>query len=151
MHNSRTRGALRNGPGLQPDAPPIVKSGSERTPGLPITWVLPLKSTCILCLIIIKHQTLHPARDKQTHTCGVWSRICHLKDYNRRAPGWLSQLSLWLWLRLWSHGSWVWALRRALCWQPGACFGFCVSPSLCPSPAHALSLSVSKTNKNINK
>ena len=25
--------------------------------------------------------------------------------------------------------------------QPGACFGFCVSLSLCPSPAHALSLS----------
>ena len=25
--------------------------------------------------------------------------------------------------------------------QPGACFGFCVSLSLCPSPAHTLSLS----------
>ena len=28
--------------------------------------------------------------------------------------------------------------------EPGACFGFCVSLSLCPFPAHALSLSVSK-------
>ena len=30
--------------------------------------------------------------------------------------------------------------------EPGACFGFCVSPSLCPSPAHTLSLS--KINKH---
>ena len=28
--------------------------------------------------------------------------------------------------------------------EPGACIGFCVSPCLCPSPAHALSLSVSQ-------
>ena len=28
--------------------------------------------------------------------------------------------------------------------EPGACFGFCVSPSLYPSPAHALCLSVSQ-------
>ena len=27
---------------------------------------------------------------------------------------------------------------------PGACLGFCVSPSLCPSPAHTLSLSQNK-------
>ena len=31
--------------------------------------------------------------------------------------------------------------------EPGACFWFCVSLSLCPSPIHALSLSVSKINK----
>ena len=31
--------------------------------------------------------------------------------------------------------------------EPGTCFGFCVSLSLCPSPVHALSLSVSKINK----
>ena len=30
--------------------------------------------------------------------------------------------------------------------EPGTCFRFCVSLSLCPSPAHALSLSVSKIN-----
>ena len=30
--------------------------------------------------------------------------------------------------------------------EPGACFGFSVSPSLCPSPAHTLSLS--KINKH---
>ena len=38
---------------------------------------------------------------------------------------------------------------------PGACFGFCVSLSLCSSPAHTLSLSLknkdSKTNNNKNK
>ena len=32
--------------------------------------------------------------------------------------------------------------------EPGACFGFCVSLSLCFSPAHALSLSLSKINKH---
>ena len=32
--------------------------------------------------------------------------------------------------------------------EPGARFGFCVSLSLCPSPVHALSLSVSKINKH---
>ena len=33
------------------------------------------------------------------------------------APGWLSQLGVRLQLRSWSHGPWVWAPRRALCWQ----------------------------------
>ena len=33
--------------------------------------------------------------------------------------------------------------------EPEACFGFCVSLSLCPSPAHALSLS--KVNTNIKR
>ena len=28
------------------------------------------------------------------------------------APGWLSQLSIWLWLRSWSHCSWVWVPHR---------------------------------------
>ena len=32
-------------------------------------------------------------------------------------PGWLSQLSVWLQLRLWSHGSWVPTPHGALCWQ----------------------------------
>ena len=32
------------------------------------------------------------------------------------------------------------ALGSVLTAEPGACFGFCVSLSFCPSPAHALSL-----------
>ena len=31
--------------------------------------------------------------------------------------------------------------------EPGACFRFCVSLSLCPSPVHALSLSVPKIDR----
>ena len=33
------------------------------------------------------------------------------------APEWLSRLNVWLWLRSWSHGSWVPAPCQALCWQ----------------------------------
>ena len=65
------------------------------------------------------------------------------------APGWRSRLSVRLQpghdlavhefeprVRLWADGS-----------EPGACFRFCVSLSLCPFPVHALSLSVPKINK----
>ena len=65
------------------------------------------------------------------------------------APGWRSRLSVRLQpghdlavrefeprVALWADGS-----------EPGACFRFCVSLSLCPSPVHALSLSVPKINK----
>ena len=63
------------------------------------------------------------------------------------APGWLSRLSVRLQLRSWSHGLWVQALHQALCWllaqslEPAS---DSVSFSLCPSPAHALSHSVSQ-------
>ena len=69
------------------------------------------------------------------------------------APGWHSRLSVRLQpghdppvrefeprVRLKADGS-----------EPGACFRFCVSLSLCPSPVHALSLSVPKINKNVEK
>ena len=36
---------------------------------------------------------------------------------NTGAPGWPSRLSVPLRLRSWSHGSWVRAPHRALCWQ----------------------------------
>ena len=65
------------------------------------------------------------------------------------APGWRSGLSVRLQpghdlavrefepqVGLWADGS-----------EPGACFRFCVSLSLCPSPIHALALSVPKINK----
>ena len=64
------------------------------------------------------------------------------------APGWRSRLSVRLQpghdlavreleprVGLWADGS-----------EPGACFRFCVSLSLCPSPVHALSLSVPEIN-----
>ena len=35
----------------------------------------------------------------------------------KRVPGWLSRLNVWFQLRSWTHGSWVPALRGALCWQ----------------------------------
>ena len=67
------------------------------------------------------------------------------------APGWLSRLSVRLRLRSWSHGSWVRAPRRALCWQLGA---WSLLRILCPplSPPHpclcSVSLCLSKTNKH---
>ena len=63
----------------------------------------------------------------------------------RGAPGWLSLLSV----RLGSgHGLAVreFEPRLGLCAdssEPEACFGSCVSLSLCPSPTHALYLSLS--------
>ena len=63
------------------------------------------------------------------------------------APGWFSWLSVWLWLRSWSHGSWVWAPHWALCWQLGVwnlLWILCVSLSL-PLPC---SCSVSLCLKN---
>ena len=63
------------------------------------------------------------------------------------APGWLSRLGVWLQFRSWFHSLWVRAPRRACAdsSEPGGCFWFCVSSSLCP--AHALSLSL---NNKIN-
>ena len=76
-----------------------------------------------------------------------------LRSAFRGAPGWRSRLSVRLQpghdlavrefgprVRLWADGS-----------EPGACFRFCVSLSLCPSPVHALSLSVPKINKKKKK
>ena len=81
----------------------------------------------------------------------IWKeRFCFKK---LGAPGWRSRLSVRLQpghdlalrefqprVRPWADGS-----------EPGACFRFCVSLSLCPSPAHALSLSVPKINKRWKK
>ena len=73
------------------------------------------------------------------------------KTLKRGAPGWLSRLSIWLWFRSWSHGSWVWAPHRALCCQHGARFGSSVPLSLCPFPAGSLSLSLSLSLRIIKK
>ena len=61
------------------------------------------------------------------------------------APGWLSRLSIQLWLRSWSRSLWVRALRWALCWQLRAWSLLQIlCSSLCSSPTHALSLSLSQ-------
>ena len=71
------------------------------------------------------------------------------EDLKWGAPGWLSRLSI----RLGSgHDLTVreFELRIGLCadcLEPAACFGFCVSLSLCSSPACTPSLSLSKINK----
>ena len=74
--------------------------------------------------------------------------VLSLKINKLRAPGWRSRLNVQLQpghdlavrefeprVGLWADGS-----------EPGACFRFCVSLSLCPSLVHALSLSVPKIN-----
>ena len=43
-----------------------------------------------------------------------------LKDKRGGTPGWLSQLSIRLRLRSWSHSLWVRAPCQAVCWQLGA-------------------------------
>ena len=76
-------------------------------------------------------------------------QISRFKNAGHGAPGWRSWLSVRLQpghdlavrefeprVGLWADGS-----------EPGACFRFCVSLSLCPSPVRALSLSVPKINK----
>ena len=59
------------------------------------------------------------------------------------APGWLSHLSVWLQLRSRSHGLWVRAPRRILCWQLRA--WSLASDSVSPS------LSVTKINIKTKK
>ena len=57
-----------------------------------------------------------------------------------------SQLSVRLWFRSRSHGLWVWAPHRALCWQLRAwsLLQILCPPLSLPSPAHTLCLSLSK-------
>ena len=73
---------------------------------------------------------------------GYWignnpSGIFNLKIIKTGVPGWLSWLNVHLWLRSWSHSSWVLtALCWALCWQLGAWILhqiLCVCLSHCPS------------------
>ena len=74
-----------------------------------------------------------------------------LKSLLTGAPGRLSRLSVQLWLRSRSHGFWVRALYR-LCAdssEPGACFGFCISPLSLPlSCSRSVSLCLSVINKH---
>ena len=52
----------------------------------------------------------------------LWNSFLYLEAIGLKkiflgAPGWLSRVSVWLRLRSWSHGPWVRAPRRALCWR----------------------------------
>ena len=100
-------------------------------------WIVP-EHWLIYCMLIISPR-------KMTKNM--------LKKKPIGAPGWRSRLGVRLRpghdlavrefeprVRLWAEGS-----------EPGACFRFCVSLSLCPSPIHALSLSVPKMKKRWKK
>ena len=68
--------------------------------------------------------------------------------YNPGAPGWLSRLNVQLCS---GHDLTVHGFEPCFCLcadssEPGACFAFCVSLSLCPSLAHTFSLSLKKIN-----
>ena len=75
---------------------------------------------------------------------GVFQRL--LLTITIGALGRLSWLSIWflIWIRSRSHGLWVPALSRPLHGQHGACLGFSLSFSFCPSPTFSLSLSLSQ-------
>ena len=77
-----------------------------------------------------------------------WFQIWCKERIKWGAPEWLTQLSVWLWLRSWSHSLWVWAPRRGLCWQLGAwslLWILCLPLSL-PLP-HLCSVSLTLRNK----
>ena len=94
--------------------------------------------------------------DAQVTAIQVLHQLRTFHMYSLGGPGWHSRLSVRHQpghglsvrefvprVRLWANGS-----------EPGACFRFCVSLSLCPSPVHALSLSVpkiKKLKKNVEK
>ena len=77
--------------------------------------------------------------------CFLFFVFCFFNDECSGVPEWLSQLSVRLRLRLWSHGSCVWALHRALCWQFGAwslLWVLCLSLSASPPLVLCLCLSL---------
>ena len=87
-------------------------------------------------------------------TSSVQSEDCSKRKEHPGAPGWLSRLSIQLWLRSWSPSLWVRAPHRALCWQLRAWSLLqilCLLLSL-PLP-RSFSLSLSKINiqKNFKK
>ena len=79
----------------------------------------------------------------QTGICGKYDRL-DLRIYQRGAPVWLSQWSVWLRLKSWSHGLWVLALRRVPCWQLRA---WSLLRILSLFLSFSLSFSLSKVNK----
>ena len=81
---------------------------------------------------------------------------CFFKRKKNRATWLFRQLSLWLWLRAWSHDLWVQAPYCTLCWQlrAGACFRFwilCLPLSLSQLHSCSLCLKSKETLKKIFK
>ena len=77
--------------------------------------------------------------------CLLWSILSRIAFQGAR--GWLSRLSVRLWLRSWSHSSWVWAPCLALCWQlrPWSLLGIlCLALFLSPPFPSLCSLSLSQ-------
>ena len=108
----------------------------------PCTWASTLQS--FTCFHHFSPKPILKTWCSRIH-CSTPMRCCFKRPIHG-APGWRSRLSVRLQpghdhsvrefeprVRLWADGS-----------EPGACFRFCVSLSLCPSPVHALSLSVPK-------
>ena len=75
----------------------------------------------------------------------VFTKILKEHYFQGRLGGSVSQVSdFGLGLDLTVHGFEPGVGLCADSSEPGACFRFCVSLSLCPSPVHALSLSLSQ-------
>ena len=96
--------------------------------------------------------TFYDAQDSPPHQLPP-SQNDPLQNVNSiGVPGWLSQLSYWLWLRSCSHGPRVWATHLGQGWQLRGwrllqipcrplSLSLSLSLSLCPCSAHALSRS----------
>ena len=118
---------LKQAPGSEPSVQSPTRGSNSRTTRWWPGWSRTLNRLC------------HPGAP----VCSLLLRVCF-----RRLGGSVS------WASNFSSGHaltvhWV-QPRIGLCadsLEPGACFRFCVSLSLCPSPIHALSVSVPKINK----
>ena len=92
---------------------------------------------------------------ERIYSMKIYKWISAIEKITKGVPGWLSRLSIQLWLRSWSHGPWVGAPRRALCWQLGAwsllqilCFPLSLTLPCLHMHSLSLSLSLSKINKH---
>ena len=98
------------------------------------------------CLMIIK---CHGEKLSREECKECWERTASLRMWHLGAPGWLSQLSIQLRFRSWSHGSWVRAPGRALHWQPRAwSLHWILCLPLSALPLLVLCLSLSLKNKH---
>ena len=100
-------------------------------------------TTLVLCLSLSKTNKHFKKLKKE--------KDFHLKWILCGAPGWLSRLSVQLWLRLRYRGSWIQALRWALYWHLRAqsLLQILCLPLSLPLPCScSVSLSFSKINKH---